>query len=59
LQKEGLTQSVFHILNVIEEKANMLERRFSHVYLGGISLGMATALWTFFAAVGTGRYNVH
>jgi predicted esterase len=55
LQKEGLTQSVCHILNVIEEEANLLERRFSHIYLGGISQGMATALWTFFAAVGTGR----
>jgi predicted esterase len=55
LQKEGLTQSVFHILNVIEEEANLLERRLSHIYVGGISQGMAIALWTFFAAVGTGR----
>ncbi|KAJ6080818.1 hypothetical protein N7499_005692 [Penicillium canescens] len=55
LQKEGLTQSVFHILNAIEEEANLLKRRLSHVYLGGVSQGMATALLTFFAAVGTGR----
>ncbi|KAJ5997911.1 hypothetical protein N7522_009571 [Penicillium canescens] len=45
LQKEGLTQS----------EANLLKRRLSHVYLGGVSQGMATALLTFFAAVGTGR----
>ncbi|OQD85013.1 hypothetical protein PENANT_c011G11094 [Penicillium antarcticum] len=55
LQKEGLTQSVYHIFNVIEEEANLLEGRLSHIYLGGISQGMATALWTFLAAVCTGR----
>ncbi|KAJ5747036.1 uncharacterized protein N7511_008732 [Penicillium nucicola] len=55
LQKEGLTQSIYHIFDVIEEEANLLEWRLSHIYLGGISQGMATALWSFFAAIGTGR----
>lgn len=55
LQKGGLRESVLHILNIVEEEARLLDGQLSHLYLGGISQGMATALWAFFAAIGSGR----
>jgi lysophospholipase-2 len=55
LQKDGLRESVLHILDILEGEARLLDGRLSHIYLGGISQGMATALWAFFAAIGMGR----
>ncbi|KAK4867345.1 hypothetical protein LT330_000855 [Penicillium expansum] len=55
LQKEGIRESVLYILDILEEEARLLDGRFSQIYLGGMSQGMATALWTFFAATATGR----
>lgn len=50
LQVEGLIESVLHILAILESEIHLLDGRASHVYLGGISQGMATALWTVFCA---------
>ncbi|KAL5332704.1 alpha/beta-hydrolase [Aspergillus crustosus] len=55
LQVEGLRESVSYILNILEEGIKLLDGKASHVYLGGISQGMATALWTFLCA--RGRIN--
>ncbi|KGO76966.1 Phospholipase/carboxylesterase/thioesterase [Penicillium italicum] len=55
LQKDGIRESVLHILDILEEEARLLEGRVSHIYLGGMSQGMATALWAFLAASATGR----
>ncbi|OJJ02526.1 hypothetical protein ASPVEDRAFT_133391 [Aspergillus versicolor CBS 583.65] len=50
LQVEGLRESVLHILAILESEIHLLDGRASHVYLGGISQGMATALSTVFCA---------
>lgn len=55
LQKDGLKESVLHIIDIIEREAKLLDGRFSNIYLGGISQGMATSLWAFFAAIGLGK----
>lgn len=55
LQKDGLKESVLKIVDIIESEANLLDGRTSNIYLGGISQGMATALWAFFAAIGLGK----
>ncbi|OKL63959.1 hypothetical protein UA08_00491 [Talaromyces atroroseus] len=55
LQKDGLQESIFQILGILESEARLLGEDLSRIYLGGISQGMATALWAFFAAVGTRR----
>ncbi|KAJ5543256.1 hypothetical protein N7535_005686 [Penicillium sp. DV-2018c] len=54
-QKDGLRESVLHILDILEEEARLLDGRLSHIYLGGISQGMATAIWAFFVAIGMGK----
>lgn len=50
LQITGLRDSVSYILDVLEKEIALLDGRASHVYLGGISQGMATALWAMFCA---------
>jgi lysophospholipase-2 len=55
LQKDGLRESVLHILSCLETEAGLLNGQLNKIYLGGISQGMATALWTFLAGAGTGR----
>ncbi|KAJ5092147.1 hypothetical protein NUU61_007017 [Penicillium alfredii] len=55
LQTDGLRESVLHILNILEDEARLLDGQLTRIYLGGISQGMATALWAFFGAIGTGR----
>jgi lysophospholipase-2 len=50
LQVEGLRESVSHILNILEEEIKLLDERSERVYLGGISQGMATSLWTLLSA---------
>ncbi|OJJ99187.1 hypothetical protein ASPACDRAFT_1888799 [Aspergillus aculeatus ATCC 16872] len=52
LQIEGLRESVSFILDILEQEISLLDGRASHVYLGGVSQGMATALWTLFCAGG-------
>ncbi|PYI15618.1 alpha/beta-hydrolase [Aspergillus violaceofuscus CBS 115571] len=52
LQIEGLRESVRYILDILEQEISLLGGTASHVYLGGISQGMATALWTLFCAAG-------
>jgi lysophospholipase-2 len=52
LQIDGLRESVLHILNILENEIELLNEKASHVYLGGISQGMATALWTLLNATG-------
>ncbi|RAK99617.1 uncharacterized protein BO80DRAFT_119986 [Aspergillus ibericus CBS 121593] len=49
-QIPGLQESVSYILNILEDEINLLDGKTTHIYLGGISQGMATALWTFFCA---------
>ncbi|KAJ5579533.1 uncharacterized protein N7459_005518 [Penicillium hispanicum] len=55
LQRDGLKESVWHVLDILDREAKLLDGRLTHIYLGGISQGMATALWTFFAAIAMGR----
>lgn len=55
LQKKGLKESVLHVIDIIESEAKLLDGRFSNIYLGGISQGMATSFWAFFAAIGLGK----
>jgi lysophospholipase II len=55
LQKDGLRESVLDILNIIGAEARLLDGQLNRIYLGGMSQGMATALWVFFGAIGTGR----
>ncbi|KAB8273437.1 Alpha/Beta hydrolase protein [Aspergillus minisclerotigenes] len=50
LQIAGLRESVTHILGILNHEIGILGGDTSHVYLGGISQGMATALWTLFCA---------
>ncbi|KAE8373790.1 Alpha/Beta hydrolase protein [Aspergillus bertholletiae] len=50
LQIAGLRESVTYILGILNHEIEMLRGKTSHVYLGGISQGMATALWTLFSA---------
>ncbi|RAH50691.1 uncharacterized protein BO95DRAFT_438459 [Aspergillus brunneoviolaceus CBS 621.78] len=52
LQVEGLRESVSYILEILDREISLLGGEASHVYLGGISQGMATALWTLFCAGG-------
>lgn len=52
LQVAGLRESVSHILNILEEEIKLLDGRADRVYLGGISQGMATSLWTLLCAPG-------
>lgn len=51
LQVEGLRESVLKILDILNDEVELVgdPRR---VFLGGISQGMATALWTFLCAPG-------
>lgn len=50
LQIDGLRESVSYILDILDAEIDLLDGRSSQVYLGGISQGMATALWTLFCA---------
>ena len=52
LQIDGLRESVSYILTLLESEIKLLDGKTSHLYLGGISQGMATALWTLFCADG-------
>ncbi|OQE22631.1 hypothetical protein PENSTE_c010G05417 [Penicillium steckii] len=54
-QVEGLRESVFYILDLLEKEAEVLDGRFENILLGGISQGMGIALWTLFGAAATGR----
>ncbi|GKZ86319.1 hypothetical protein AnigIFM56816_001371 [Aspergillus niger] len=49
-QIPGLQESVTYILSILEREIELLGGRTTHVYLGGISQGMATALWSWFCA---------
>lgn len=50
LQIGGLRESVSYILDILDAEIDLLNGRSSCIYLGGISQGMATALWTLFCA---------
>lgn len=50
LQIDGLRESVAYMLDILDSEINLLDGRSNRVYLGGISQGMATALWTLFCA---------
>lgn len=50
LQIDGLRESVAYILHILDAEIDLLDGRSNQVYLGGISQGMATALWTLFCA---------
>ncbi|KAI2788742.1 hypothetical protein POX_e06763 [Penicillium oxalicum] len=49
---EGLRESVSHLLAILADEIERVGGDASRVFLCGISQGMATALWTFFCAVG-------
>ena len=46
---------MLHILNLLDDEARLLNEQFTHIYFGGMSQGMAIALWAFLGAIGTGR----
>lgn len=52
LQVEGLRESVFHVLRILEHEVQLLDNQASRICLGGISQGMATALWVMLYAAG-------
>ncbi|GAA86552.1 phospholipase/carboxylesterase family protein [Aspergillus luchuensis IFO 4308] len=49
-QVPGLRESVSYVLDVLGKELELLNGKTTHVYLGGISQGMATAMWTWFCA---------
>jgi predicted esterase len=55
LQVDGIRESATYILDILENEIALLGGKHTHVYLGGISQGMATTIWTFLGAVATGR----
>jgi len=57
LQLPGLRESVVDILEVIEREIEVLDGRASRIYIGGISQGMATALWTLLCCTALGRHQ--
>ncbi|BDD60527.1 hypothetical protein MAP00_005651 [Monascus purpureus] len=50
LQIDGLRESISHVLDLLENEIRLLGGQSNRVYLGGISQGMATALWALFCA---------
>lgn len=50
-----MRESVLYILDLLDTEIRLLDGKSSHVFLGGISQGMATAPWTFFGAVAMNR----
>lgn len=52
LQVDGLRESVLYMLKLLDREIELVGGDPRHVYLGGISQGMATALWTLFCAPG-------
>jgi predicted esterase len=57
LQIPGLRESVADILQVIEGELDLLDGRASRIYIGGISQGMATALWTLLCCTVLGQHR--
>lgn len=57
LQLPGLRESVVDILEVIEREIELLDGRASRIYIGGISQGMATALWTLLCCTALGQHQ--
>ncbi|CAL5867643.1 uncharacterized protein PFLUO_LOCUS1862 [Penicillium psychrofluorescens] len=55
LQADGIKESATYILDILENEIALLGGKHTHVYIGGISQGMATTIWTFLGAVATGR----
>lgn len=52
LSVNGLRESVSHILKTLTDEIERVNGDTSRVFLGGISQGMATTLWTFICAPG-------
>ncbi|KAJ5636483.1 uncharacterized protein N7484_009796 [Penicillium longicatenatum] len=52
LQVDGLRESVMHMLELLDREIEQVGGNPHRVYLGGISQGMATALWTLLCAPG-------
>lgn len=52
LAVDGLRESVSHITKLLTDEIARLDGDARRVFLGGISQGMATVLWTFFCATG-------
>ncbi|WEW56757.1 alpha/beta hydrolase family protein [Emydomyces testavorans] len=52
LQRDGLRESCLHVLDVIERETDLLGGQSGNVIFGGMSQGMATALWTLLCAPG-------
>lgn len=57
LQIPGLRESVMDILEIIEREIKLLDGKASRIYIGGISQGMATALWTLLCYTVLGRHQ--
>lgn len=52
LQVDGLRESVSNIMGILSDEIELVGGDRSRVFLGGISQGMATTLWSFLCAPG-------
>ncbi|KAJ5351170.1 alpha/beta-hydrolase [Penicillium brevicompactum] len=52
LQVQGLKESVCYVLSILDEELELLDGCCDRIFLGGISQGMATALWALLCAPG-------
>lgn len=52
LQVDGLRESVLYMIDLLDREIQLVGGDPRRVYIGGISQGMATALWTLFCAPG-------
>ncbi|KAK2855534.1 hypothetical protein FQN49_005101 [Arthroderma sp. PD_2] len=58
LQVEGLRESTLYVLEILGQEIDLLEGRSDSVVLGGISQGMATALWTLLCSPGRSKGRI-
>ncbi|PGH36830.1 hypothetical protein GX50_00287 [[Emmonsia] crescens] len=52
IQVDGLRESTLYILDILRREIELLEGKSENVILGGVSQGMATALWTLLCSPG-------
>ncbi|RAO72360.1 uncharacterized protein BHQ10_008372 [Talaromyces amestolkiae] len=57
LQIPGLRESMVDILEVIEKEIELLDGKAGRLYIGGISQGMATALWILLCCTALNRHQ--
>ncbi|KAF3481154.1 choline kinase [Arthroderma uncinatum] len=58
LQVEGLRESTLYILEILSREIDLLEGRSERLALGGMSQGMATALWALLCSPGQVKMRI-